>query len=41
MGLKYFDEVAGVERFKRRYVWAFWSYVAGMISAAVLLLAIL
>lgn len=37
MGLTYYDSAAGRERIKRRYVWAFWGYFAGV--ATVLALA--
>jgi len=33
--LRYIDE-AGVERFKRRYVWAFWAYLAGVVTTLLL-----
>ncbi|WP_277346277.1 hypothetical protein [Solimonas marina] len=31
MSLRYFDSEAGRARFKRRYVWAFWSFCAGAV----------
>lgn len=36
MGLKYFDADAGRERFKRRYVWAFWAFASGLALGIVL-----
>ncbi|MGH8447433.1 MAG: hypothetical protein ACREVL_19360 [Solimonas sp.] len=36
MSLKYFDSEFGYERYKRRYVWAFWGYAAGLISGLLL-----
>lgn len=30
MQLRYYDPVAGALRIKRRYVWGFWAYLAGM-----------
>lgn len=40
MGLKYFDAELGRERYKRRYVWCFWGFAAGL-SSGMLLLSIL
>jgi hypothetical protein len=37
MSLKYFDSTVGAERFKRRYVWAFWAYLIGFASGLLLL----
>ncbi|WP_281169448.1 hypothetical protein [Solimonas soli] len=37
MQLKYFDSTLGVERYKRRYVWAFWAYVAGLATGVLVL----
>jgi len=36
MGLTYYDEMAGVTRIKRRYVWALVAYFAGFISGMVI-----
>lgn len=36
MGLTYYDEMAGVTRFKRRYIWALVAYLAGFISGAMI-----
>lgn len=36
MGLTYYDEIAGVTRFKRRYVWALVAYFAGFISGTMI-----
>lgn len=35
MGIRYYDNEAGAMRIKRRYVWGFWAYLAGLWSAAV------
>jgi len=35
MSMRYYDSLNGSTRFKRRYVWAFWAYAAGMASATV------
>ena len=37
MGLRYFDSETGRERFKRRYVWAFWGYFGGIATGMILL----
>lgn len=29
--ITYLDPVTGESRFKRRYVWAFWAFVAGIL----------
>lgn len=39
MGLRYYDHQIGQPRMKRRYVWALWAYLAGMLSGLALLLA--
>jgi hypothetical protein len=39
MGLRYYDHQFGQLRMKRRYVWAFWAYLAGTLSGLALLMA--
>ena len=39
MGLRYYDHQIGQPRMKRRYVWALWAYLAGMLSGLAPLLA--
>jgi hypothetical protein len=34
--LTYYDDSLGRVRFKRRYVWALWAFVAGMVFGTVL-----
>ncbi|HEY9544454.1 MAG TPA: hypothetical protein VIR56_00495 [Solimonas sp.] len=36
MSLRYFDSEAGRERFKRRYVWAMWSFGGGLLCGLIL-----
>lgn len=36
MGLTYYDNAAGRQRIKRRYVWAFWGYFSGVLTVLVL-----
>jgi hypothetical protein len=36
MGLTYYDKMAGVTRFKRRYVWALVAYFAGFVCGVVI-----
>jgi hypothetical protein len=38
--LRYFDELEGRERFKRRVVWAFWAFLSGMAVGAILAAAV-
>ena len=40
MGLRYFDNTLGRERIKRRYVWASWAFVTGLLSGMVLAVAL-
>lgn len=34
--LTYYDDTLGRVRYKRRYVWALWAFVAGAVLGAVL-----
>ena len=34
--LTYYDTISGSERFKRRYVWAFWAFLTGATLGAAL-----
>lgn len=34
--MRYYDVDAGESRIKRRYVWGFWAYLAGLASAAII-----
>lgn len=36
MSMRYYDSVAGRERIKRRYVWAFWAFGVGFAGGLVL-----
>lgn len=37
MGLRYYDPIDSRLRIKRRYVWSFWSFWAGMLVGGIVL----
>ena len=41
MQLTYFDAISGRKRVKRRYLWAFWSYLGGFASGLALMALLL
>jgi hypothetical protein len=36
VSLTYYDYISGKERVKRRYAWAAWAFVAGIVTGALL-----
>jgi hypothetical protein len=40
MSFKYYDVSLGTKRYKRRFIWWLWAYLAGLASGLVLVAAI-